>query len=1445
MRDNQGIVGRVAAYWRKVRRKWQNRAPGKAAKRSLLIEDLEKRTLLSVTTSTWIGGHGNNWSTAANWLAGSAPISYAALIFSGANTTTNNDMSGMSFTSIEFSSPNFTLGSNSITLTSGVTVDSGVSNSSISLAIGLSGSNSFSIGGTGLSDSGVISGTGSLTKTGTGTLTLGNANTYTGGTTISGGVLQAGSASSLGSSGGLAINAGSLEATASFTWSQGITLGNSAATIQVDNGATLSATGVISGSGGLTKTGVGTLNLSGINTYANGTTINSGVLQIGSASGLSASGGGLTINNTGTLEAMVGFTWSRGILLGSSAATIQVDNSATLSATGVISGSGALNKAGTGTLVLSNSNTYTAGTTINGGTLQLGNGSSGGSVSGAIVDNGTLALCPGGSALAVPNTISGTGALSMNGGSGTVTLSGTNTYADGTTVNSGTLKLGNTSALGNTANPLQVNSNGTLNLNGNSITVGLLGGYGTIVMSSSSALTVDTGSGANAVNSAFAGTFSGPSGSALNVNGSGTLTLSGNNSGFSGLTTVQSGTLDLEGALATPWSNSVLTVQSGARVVGSDSPLTASITGPSQQGSVFQFTGTACDKLNGSSNLTLTWQVFDASNELVASQTNTGTSATFNFTPAVSGSTYTVSLVASDSEATSPVAISSDELTFTPASTCTPTVTASSSANPAVVGQPVTFTATVSGNLTGGTVTFFDGANSLGPAENVTNGSATLPPAQQNQNVLFVGSNAITAQYSGNGSDLASTSQPLQVLVLNKTLPNMSYNSGDTVADANVNQATPSPLTDGSLVLPIDAAGLTYISGANGQPIITADCQVVPSDPKNGNSPLTGVTATLSIGGNTVGTSYYGADDVTGTLANGTTGYRFAVPVTATTLQTGQYNWSMTITDYYSDGNNNAEQPPVTGTKDVLNWNLSPYGEDCWVQGLDYLVADGASEILVKSDGTMGFFQSEGSGSYSSPAGPFAFDTLSYNGSNYVFTGTDGTEEIFTSNGQLYQFVDADGNITQYGYSGATLAKITYNNATLSTYAYNTSGLLASVTNNYVSSSGPAGTTWLGYNSSGQLTTVKQPDPANGTEDAGSPVTTFAYTSALLTSVQDADNNFADYAYRPDGTLETASSMLNQTTPLYTDTYRAAQSQFYGSESSGVPGSQSDPAYLVISATARAVAYDQSQNPTAYTFDAYGNVTSIEDPLGNSTLYDRNWLENGLYTGLVKEMDQPVVGNGSGKSVTPVTTYTYDNYGSMNWVSLPDGAGGIDGTQENWTYEYNETDANTDAPIDLVKSSYEETSQATEQTVYSYNSSSGLAYSGDPTYVEQEANGYSSSNSAPSGAPGAYNSGQNTAQGGNPITSYVYTPVPGSSGGTPAGLVASTTNPDGDVTAYLYDSVGNVTAMYQGQTIAMTSDSAAFNNLAPGVARTYDVYGYSTSTLSGSNYTISNSQPGA
>ncbi|HKU95072.1 MAG TPA: autotransporter domain-containing protein, partial [Vineibacter sp.] len=104
-----------------------------------------------------------------------------------------------------------------------------------------------------------------------------------------------------------------------------------------------------------------------------------------------------------------------------------------------ISGSGTLQQNGAGTTVLAAANTYSGGTTINAGTLQLGNGGTTGSVTGTITNNGTLAFNRS-DAVTFAGTISGSGGVRQIG-SGTTMLTGTSTYTGGTTVESGRLAV--------------------------------------------------------------------------------------------------------------------------------------------------------------------------------------------------------------------------------------------------------------------------------------------------------------------------------------------------------------------------------------------------------------------------------------------------------------------------------------------------------------------------------------------------------------------------------------------------------------------------------------------------------------------------------------------------------------------------------------------------------------------------------------------------------------------------------------------------------------------------------------------------------------------------------------------------------------------------------------------------------------------------------------------
>ena len=197
--------------------------------------------------------------------------------------------------------------------------------------------------------SGVIGGTGALTKTGAGDLILTGANAYTGGTAINGGVLRISSDANLGAAaGGLTLDGGTLNTTTGLiTLNRAITLEAGGGTIQADIGTTLN--GVITGTGGLTKTGSSTLTLTGASTYTGGTTISSG--------GLTLSGAGVSIVGDVVDNALLNLT--RGTF------------------TGTISGSGNLNKLAGGIQVLTGANTYTGSTTVVSGTLLINGDQSG------------------------------------------------------------------------------------------------------------------------------------------------------------------------------------------------------------------------------------------------------------------------------------------------------------------------------------------------------------------------------------------------------------------------------------------------------------------------------------------------------------------------------------------------------------------------------------------------------------------------------------------------------------------------------------------------------------------------------------------------------------------------------------------------------------------------------------------------------------------------------------------------------------------------------------------------------------------------------------------------------------------------------------------------------------------------------------------------------------
>jgi outer membrane autotransporter protein len=208
----------------------------------------------------------------------------------------------------------------------------------------------------------------------------------------------------------------------------------------VGAGMTATIASVLEGATELVKTDLGTLVLSGVNTYTGGTAINGGTVQVAADNNLGAATSGLSFDG-GTLATTASFTTNRATTLNANGGTFDVAPTTTLTMTSAIDGAGALTKVDIGTLVLTGTNTYSGGTTITSGTLQLGDGGSVGSIVGNVADSGTLAFDRS-DTMDFAGVISGSGAVTQIG-SGATVLTGASTYLGGTAITAGTLQLGN------------------------------------------------------------------------------------------------------------------------------------------------------------------------------------------------------------------------------------------------------------------------------------------------------------------------------------------------------------------------------------------------------------------------------------------------------------------------------------------------------------------------------------------------------------------------------------------------------------------------------------------------------------------------------------------------------------------------------------------------------------------------------------------------------------------------------------------------------------------------------------------------------------------------------------------------------------------------------------------------------------------------------------------
>jgi autotransporter-associated beta strand protein len=370
-----------------------------------------------------------------------------------------------------------------------------------------------------------------------GTLALNAANIYTGSTTINGGVLAL---------------TGSGQLYSTLNWADATVTVNSGGTLQADRW---------DGNGSL-----GQLNYNQGNLVING-----GTIRYTGNTNATGDGAGFVIGTAGaTLEsaAPAGQVWNINASPNPYYGIASNGGTLTLAGTGggliskAIPGTGALVKNGAGTWTLTGTNSYSGGTTVNAGTLDL-NGATGGigRIQGAVTVNAgaTLAITGGdGTGFGWNNTVT---SLSVNGG--TVNASGTSHIGfgafTGVSLNQGGTIAGNWQWNGDGSLGFTCSGNSTNTISGNLVLRSDAGANHTFNVADGTAAT-DLQVNANLSDQSPEVWWAAPS--ALVKTGTGTMVLSGTST-FDGATSVNQGVLSITGSIE---STSSVTIAAGAEL---------------------------------------------------------------------------------------------------------------------------------------------------------------------------------------------------------------------------------------------------------------------------------------------------------------------------------------------------------------------------------------------------------------------------------------------------------------------------------------------------------------------------------------------------------------------------------------------------------------------------------------------------------------------------------------------------------------------------------------------------------------------------------------------------------------------------------------------------------------------------------------------------------------
>jgi autotransporter-associated beta strand protein len=403
---------------------------------------------IPASAQTWktTGTAGGNWNTPAKWTPTGVPTSsystsltFTSTILTGAYTATDNIAGTFELNAITFNTGIIGTGI-TIAASGGSQLSFGGTNASItntstsllkaaatiSAPVVLAGDTTVNGGGLGVVFSGGVSGSGGMTINGTVTFTGSTASTYSGATLVNGqlvedatNVLSANSDVTVTGTMGVngqqnigALNGNGTVRAQLLTGADTLSVGNDNASGEFDG---VISDGLLTNTLALDKEGSGTEALTGTNTYTGGTTLGGGTLAVGNDSALGT--GNITVTGNGTTLSTTGgaveVTLANNVTLQQNLAYTISSAQPALNVTGVISdtsGQG-ITKNGDGILILSGNNTYTGGTTLNSGYLELASATALGTGN-VVVTGGELSLVT----LAPTTTINVGGNYTQSGG---------------------------------------------------------------------------------------------------------------------------------------------------------------------------------------------------------------------------------------------------------------------------------------------------------------------------------------------------------------------------------------------------------------------------------------------------------------------------------------------------------------------------------------------------------------------------------------------------------------------------------------------------------------------------------------------------------------------------------------------------------------------------------------------------------------------------------------------------------------------------------------------------------------------------------------------------------------------------------------------------------------------------------------------------------------------